>query len=91
MIVRIAHFHSLSPIGRDWITDALKHVPGIRACYHAAPADGPGYVSVAIGDDDAAFEAAERAINERRLELGIEGQGPDEVTFYKVDHFVENI
>ena len=91
MIVRIAHFHTLSPIGRDLINDALRDVPGIRACYHAAPTEGPGYVSVAIGDDDAAFEAAETTINERRVELGIEGKGPDEVTFYNVDHFVENI
>ena len=81
----------MSPIGRDWITDALREVPGIRACYHAAPKEGPGYVSVAIGDDDAAFVAAEKALIARRLELGIESQGPDEIALYTVDHFVENI
>lgn len=91
MIVRIARFNDLPADGREWITDALAGVPGIRSCYHATAPDGQGYISVSIGDDHAAFTAAERALTERRIELGIEGQGPDEITVYEVAHYVENI
>ncbi len=56
MIIRIARFHELSAVGRDWITDALKGVPGVRGAYHASPVDGSGYVSIAINDDDDAME-----------------------------------
>ncbi len=90
MIIRIARFHELSAVGRDWITDALKGVPGVRGAYHASPVDGSGYVSIAINDDDAAMEVGTQAIARRRLELGIDSRGPDEVAFYVVDHYVEN-
>lgn len=37
------------------------------------------------------MEAGTQAIAERRAELGIAGLGPDEVSVYEVDHYVENL
>lgn len=91
MIIGIAHFHELSPEGREWILDATKGVPGVRAAYHAAPIGGTGYVSVTVFDDEAAATAATEAIAARRVELGIDSQGPDEgPVLYAVHHAVTN-
>lgn len=91
MIIRVARFTDASVLGREWITDALRGVPGVRAAYHAAIPGQAGYISVAIADDEQAMEAGTRAIANRRVELGIAGLGPDEVSVYEVDHFVENL
>jgi hypothetical protein len=91
MIIRIAHFHTLSPVGREWILDALQGVPGIRSAFHATPEGGSGYVTVGIFDDETAIAIAEDAIARRRVELGIEGQGPDDgPIFYNVHHLIAN-
>lgn len=91
MIIRVARFAEASVSGREWITDALRGVPGIRAACHAASPGQAGYISVAIADDEQAMEAGTQAIAQRRAELGIDGLGPDEVSVYEVDHFVENL
>ena len=91
VIIRVARFAEASIHGREWITDACRGVPGIRAAYHAAIPEQPGYISVAIADDEQALEAGERAIAQRRAELGIDSLGPDEVAVYAVDHFVDNL
>ncbi|HVE98364.1 MAG TPA: hypothetical protein VNA12_04215 [Mycobacteriales bacterium] len=90
MIVRIATFDSLSADGRDWVTEALRGVPGVRSCYHASRPGVPGYVSVSVMDDEAALTASNDALTRRREDLGISSQGPDRVDVYVVDHFVEN-
>lgn len=36
------------------------------------------------------MEAGTQAIAQRRAELGLDGLGPDDVSVYLVDHFVEN-
>jgi hypothetical protein len=90
VIIRVARFSEASVGGREWITDALRGVPGIRAAYHAAIPEEPGYISVAIAENEQAMEAGTQAIAQRRAELGIDGLGPDEVAVYVVDHFVEN-
>ena len=91
MIIRVARFAEASVQGREWITDALRGVPGIRAACHAAMPGRRGYISVAIADDEQAMEAGTQAIAQRRAERGIDGLGPDEVSVYVVDHFVDNI
>ena len=91
MIIRVARFGEASVLGREWITDAVRGVPGIRAAYHAAIPEQRGYISVAIADDEQALEASTRAIAQRRAELGIDALGPDEVSVYVVDHFVDNV
>ncbi|HVF18857.1 MAG TPA: hypothetical protein VNA14_01255 [Mycobacteriales bacterium] len=91
MIVRIATFDALSADGRDWVTEALRGVPGVRSCYHASRPGIPGYISVSVMDDEKALEASNVALTERREELGIPSQGPDRVEVYAVDHFVENV
>lgn len=91
VIIRVARFAEASVDGREWITDALRGVPGIRAAYHAAIPGEAGYISVAIADDEQAMEAGTQAIAQRRAELGIDGLGPDQISVYKVDHFVENL
>jgi len=91
VIIRVARFAETSVHGREWITDACRGVPGIRAAYHAAIPEQPGYISVAIADDEQALKAGERAIAQRRAELGIDSLGPDEFSVYVVDHFVDNL
>ena len=91
VIIRVARFAEASVNGREWITDALRGVPGIRAAYHAANPEQAGYISVAIADDKQAMDAGTQAIARRRAELGVDGLGPDEVSVYVVDHFVENL
>ena len=90
MIVRIARFNTLSPEGREWITETLRGVPGVRSSYHASKPGSPGYVSVSVFDDETALQAAHEAITQRRLALGHEGARPDEVEVFAVDHFIEN-
>lgn len=90
MIVRIARFRSLSVEGRDWITETLRGVPGARSVYHGTQPGVDGYISVSVFDDEEAMQAGQQAIARRRLELGIESQGPDEIEVYRVDHYVEN-
>lgn len=91
MIVRIANFDTLSLAGRGWVTDALRGVPGVRSVYHANQPDRPGYISVAVMDDEAALKASNDALTRRREELGLPAQGPDRVELYEVDHYVENV
>jgi hypothetical protein len=90
MIVRVARFRSLSVDDRDWITEALRNVPGVRSVYHASRPDTPGYISISVFDDEGAMQSGQDAIAQRRVELGKESLGPDEVEVYWVDHYVEN-
>jgi len=90
MIIRIATF-TVSPDGRDWVTEALRNVPGVRAAYHAIRPGVDGYISVSIHDDEAAAQRGWHAIAARREELGvIELEGPEKIEFYRVDHYIEN-
>ena len=66
VIIRVARFAEAPVNGREWVTDALRGVPGIRAAYHAASPEQAGDISVAIADDKQAMEAGTRAIARRR-------------------------
>ncbi len=63
---------------------------GVRSSYHASQPGLPGYVSVSVFDDEAALQAAHEAIARRRVLLGQESEGPDDVQVYNVDHYIEN-
>jgi len=90
MLIRVATF-SVPLDGRDWVTESLRGVPGVRAVYHANRPGTEGYISVSVLDDEAASQAAWNAIAARREELRvIELEGPDTIEFYVVDHYVEN-
>lgn len=90
MIVRIATF-TVPLDGREWVTEALRGVPGVRAAYHAIRPGEEGYISVSILDDEAAAQTGWKAIAARREELGVvDLEGPDTIEFYTVDHYVEN-
>ena len=91
MIVRIARFNALSSEGREWATEALRGVPGVRSAYHASQRGSPSYISASIFDDETALKAGQEAIAQRLVALEEERHGPDEVEIYEVDDYIENL
>ncbi|WP_406410283.1 hypothetical protein [Streptomyces sp. NBC_01614] len=55
---------------RGWVLDAAAAVPGVHGAYHLVdPATGNG-LSVAFFEDEAAAQAAHKAIEKRAEEIG---------------------
>jgi hypothetical protein len=87
MIARVAVWEPMPNDDRDWLIDATRDVPGVRAAYHLVdPATGNG-LSVAIFDDEDAMKATREAITQRAAEIGWHDQphpSPKSETLYQV-------
>jgi hypothetical protein len=90
MLVRIATFNAPPADDRDWVIDALRPVPGVRAAYHALDRETGALVSISIYDDEAATEAAYAAIARRGAERNHHGIPPDEIRKCEVVCFMEH-
>lgn len=87
MIARVAVWEPMPDDDRDWVLEAAAEVPGVRGSYHLVdPATGNG-LSIAFFDDEAAAEAAGKAIARRATEIGWHDEprpGPTSQTMYEV-------
>ncbi|MEV7076171.1 hypothetical protein [Streptomyces sp. NPDC093990] len=72
---------------RDWVLDAAAGVPGVKGGYHLVdPATGNG-LSIAFFEDEAAAQAARKAIEKRAEEIGwnnVAHPAPASTTMYDV-------
>ncbi|MEU9057189.1 hypothetical protein AB0D37_43720 [Streptomyces sp. NPDC048384] len=70
MIARVAVWEPMPADDRGWVLDAAAAVPGVHGAYHLVdPATGNG-LSVAFFEDEAAAQAAHKAIEKRAEEIG---------------------
>ncbi|MEH6374612.1 hypothetical protein V7793_09790 [Streptomyces sp. KLMMK] len=70
MIARVAVWEPMPTDDRDWVLEATATVPGVHSTYHLIdPTTGNG-LSVAFFEDEAAAQAAGRAIEQRAEEIG---------------------
>lgn len=90
MIVRIATFEREPSDNRDWVIDALRGVPGVRAAYHVRHPELGTVLSISVFDDEAASERAHTAIAARAQEIGHQGYPPDDIQIYHAVRYVEN-
>jgi aspartate/tyrosine/aromatic aminotransferase len=89
MLVRIARFNTPPTDDRDWVIDALRPVPGVRAAYHAVDRETRAMLSISIYDDDAASEAALAAIRRAAEDRAHHGVPPDEIRLCEVVRFLD--
>ena|SRR5947209_8565475 len=89
MLIRIARFDNPPPDDRDWVIDALRTVPGVRAAYHALDRDSGAVLSISIYDDRAAADAAVEAISASATARNHHGTHPDGIRFCEVVRSLE--
>ena len=70
MIARVAVWEPMPTDDRDWVLEAAASVPGVHGAYHVVdPATGNG-LSISFFEDEAAAQAARKAIEQRAAEIG---------------------
>ena len=84
MLIRIATFRTPPGDDRDWVIEALRTVPGVRAAYHAVDRETGALLSISVVEDVAAAEAARAAIARSAEARGHEGTPPDAIRFCEV-------
>jgi hypothetical protein len=89
MLIRIATFYTPPTDDREWVIDALRPVPGVRAAYHAVDRETGALLSLSIYDDEAATEAAHAAIARRAAERNHHGVPTDEIHLCEVIRFMD--
>ncbi len=89
MLVRIATFNTPPADDRDWVIDALRTVPGVRAAYHVVDRETGALVSISIYEDEAATEAAHAAVARGAAERNHHGVPPDETRVCEVIRFMD--
>lgn len=87
MIARVAVWEPMPTDDRDWVLEAAASVPGVHGSYHLVdPVTGNG-LSIAFFEDEAAAQAARKAIEERAEEIGwnnVPHPAPASATMYDV-------
>jgi hypothetical protein len=83
-------FNTPPPDNREWVIDALRPVPGVRAACHVVDRETGALLSISIYDDETATEAAHAAIAGRAAARRHRGVPPDEIRLCEVIRFMDH-
>lgn len=90
MLLRIATFETPPADDRDWVIEAVRTVPGVRATYHAVDRETGALLAVSVFEDETAAQAAQAAIAGEAARRGHQGVPPDAIRFCDVIRSTEN-
>jgi hypothetical protein len=86
MIARVATFDEFRADDRTWVAEAVESIPGVLGLFHLTDPDTGQSLSVSLYESEDAVALATRAIEARRLELGLAARGWDRVQLFEVVH-----
>lgn len=84
MIARVATFDEFPADDRTWVAETAESIPGVLGVFHLIDPETGQSLSISFYKSEDAVTLATRAIEARRLELGLASRGWDRVQLFEV-------
>ncbi|MGZ6496731.1 MAG: hypothetical protein ACXVD9_11455 [Actinomycetota bacterium] len=86
MIARVATFDEFTADDRTWVAKAVESIPGLVGVFQLTDPDTGQSLSISFYESEDAVTLATKAVEARRLELGLASRGWDRVQLFDVSY-----